>query len=59
LATPSTCTQFLPRSAEFALDRLPPAYRTLELCADGSIVTDVVWVESGAGAGTKSAWAAA
>ncbi len=59
LATPSTCTQFLPRSAEFALDRLPPAYRMLELCADGSIVTDVVWLESGAGAGAKSAWVAA
>ena len=59
LATPSTCAQFLPRAEHFAIDRQPPAYRTLELKADGSIVTDVVWVEGGAGAGSKSAWAAA
>lgn len=59
LATPSTCAQFLPRAEQFAIDRQPPAYRTLELKADGSIVTEVVWVESGAGAAPKSAWAAA
>ncbi|MBW4051888.1 MAG: 3',5'-cyclic-AMP phosphodiesterase [Proteobacteria bacterium] len=59
LATPSTCAQFLPRAEHFAVDRQPPAYRTLELKADGSIVTDVVWVEGGAGAGSKSVWAAA
>lgn len=59
LATPSTCAQFLPHSEQFALDRLPPAYRTLELHADGSIVTDVVWLERGAGSASKSAWAAA
>ena len=59
LATPSTCAQFLPRAEQFAIDRRPPAYRTLELNADGSILTDVVWVESGAGGGSKSAWAAA
>jgi Icc protein len=59
LATPSTCAQFLPRADRFALDRRPPGYRTLELKADGSIVTEVVWIESGAGGGSKSAWAAA
>jgi Icc protein len=59
LATPSTCAQFLPRAEQFAVDRMPPAYRTLELKADGSITTEVVWVESGAGGGSKSAWAAA
>jgi Icc protein len=60
LATPSTCAQFLPRSEEFAVDRLPPAYRTLELKADGSIATEIAWIEGGAGAGSKSAaWAAA
>jgi Icc protein len=59
LATPSTCAQFLPRAEQFAVDQQPPAYRTLELEADGSIVTDVVWVEGGAGAGSRSAWAAA
>jgi len=59
LATPSTCAQFLPRSEQFAVDKRPPAYRTLELKADGSIVTDLVWLEGGAGGGSKSAWAAA
>lgn len=46
LATPSTCSQFLPMSADFAVDGRPPAYRRLTLCADGSIETDVVWVEA-------------
>jgi Icc protein len=59
LATPSTCAQFLPRSEHFALDRQPPAYRTLELGADGSITTDLIWVGSGAGGASKAAWAAA
>ncbi len=59
LATPSTCAQFLPHAEHFALDRRPPAYRTLELKADGSILTELVWVESGAGGASKSAWAAA
>ena len=44
LGTPSTCAQFRPRSAEFALDDLPPAYRVLQLQADGQIDTRVVWV---------------
>jgi 3',5'-cyclic-AMP phosphodiesterase len=39
LATPSTCTQFLPGSAEFAVDTLPPAYRELMLYADGRLDT--------------------
>ncbi len=59
LATPSTCAQFLPRADQFAVDRRPPAYRTLELRADGSILTDLVWLEGGAGGSSKSAWAAA
>lgn len=46
LGTPSTCAQFRPRSAEFALDDLPPAYRVLRLRADGQIDTRVVWVHS-------------
>ncbi|HVS77003.1 MAG TPA: 3',5'-cyclic-AMP phosphodiesterase [Steroidobacteraceae bacterium] len=58
LATPSTCAQFLPRSEQFAIDRAPPAYRTLELKADGSILTEVIWIEGGADS-SKSAWAAA
>ena len=59
LATPSTCAQFLPHAEQFALDRRPPGYRTLELKADGSILTELVWVESAAGGNSKSAWAAA
>jgi Icc protein len=46
LATPSTCAQFLPLSPEFALDSRPPAYRQLTLHADGTLDTEVVWVEA-------------
>lgn len=46
MASPATCAQFLPRSHDFALDRRPPGYRVLELMPDGSIATEVVWVES-------------
>ena len=50
LATPSTCGQFLPLSDEFAVDRRPPAYRRLTLQSDGTIETEVVWVDEAAGA---------
>jgi len=53
LATPSTCAQFLPRADEFSVDARPPAYRTLELRPDGSLLTEVVWVDSSA-AGSSS-----
>jgi len=46
MATPSTCSQFLPRSDDFALDPRPPAYRTLELQPDGSVSTEIVWMDS-------------
>ena len=55
LATPSTCAQFLPHSEQFALDPRPPAYRTLELRPDGSIATEVVWLDGNVGLGTASA----
>ena len=45
LATPSTCAQFLPLSQNFAIDPRPPAFRTLELQADGSLITDLYWVD--------------
>lgn len=45
MSTPSTCSQFKPGSEEFALDTLPPGYRWIDLQADGSIATSVVWVE--------------
>jgi 3',5'-cyclic-AMP phosphodiesterase len=59
LATPSTCAQFLPHAADFAVDRLPPAYRTLELRADGSLLTEVVWVEKRAADCSHSVYSAA
>lgn len=46
LATPSTCSQFRPRSASFALDDKPPGYRWLRLDRDGTIATAVHWVDS-------------
>lgn len=48
LATPSTCAQFKPGVDGFAIDRRPPAYRWLDLHADGSVATEVVWVEEAA-----------
>ncbi|PZN35090.1 MAG: hypothetical protein DIU71_00925 [Proteobacteria bacterium] len=44
MSTPSTCVQFLPESAEFAMDQRPPGYRSLELMPDGSIATEVGWL---------------
>jgi Icc protein len=41
LATPSTCAQFQPRSADFVIDNLPPAYRLLTLHSNGAIDTGV------------------
>lgn len=46
MATPSTCAQFLPGSDDFAIDTRPPGYRTLELMPDGSIVSEVCWLEN-------------
>jgi len=48
LATPSTCAQFLPRADDFTVDARPPAYRTLDLRPDGTLITEVVWVDSNA-----------
>jgi 3',5'-cyclic-AMP phosphodiesterase len=59
LATPSTCAQFLPKSDDFAVDRLPPAYRTFQLQADGSFLTEVVWVASHCDGSSHSACSAA
>ena len=41
LASPSTCFQFKPYSADFALDELPPGYRWLKLYPNGEIETGV------------------
>lgn len=45
IATPSTCRQFAKGSDEFALDDNPPAYRRINLRADGRIESKLVWVE--------------
>lgn len=37
LSTPSTCTQFVPRTDRFALDPRQPGYRQIELFDDGGI----------------------
>jgi len=59
LATPSTCAQFVPRADEFAVDPRPPAYRTLELNSDGSLLTEVVWVEKRVAGSSQSVCSAA
>jgi len=41
ISTPSTCAQFQPRSDQFAIDGLPPAYRLLTLHSNGAIDTGV------------------
>lgn len=46
LATPSTCAQFLPLADDFAIDTRPPAYRILELTADGAVNTEVLWLDT-------------
>ena len=42
LGAPSTCVQFLPESADFAVDGRPPGYRELRLYPDGRLETWVV-----------------
>jgi Icc protein len=54
LATPSTCAQFLPQANEFAVDARPPAYRRLALQADGTLDTEVVWVDQAAALGSAA-----
>lgn len=44
LSTPSTGSQFLPKSDSFMMDTRPPGYRWLNLMPDGSIETEVVWL---------------
>jgi 3',5'-cyclic-AMP phosphodiesterase len=46
LGTPSTCAQFLPRAEHFAVDSLPPAWRTLELHADGQVRSELHWLDA-------------
>lgn len=46
VATPATCRQFQPGSDDFAVDDRPPAYRRYELNPDGSVETELVWVDA-------------
>jgi 3',5'-cyclic-AMP phosphodiesterase len=46
MATPATCAQFKPLSDDFAMDDKPPGYRTYELMADGTIATEVIWLDN-------------
>jgi Icc protein len=45
LATPSTCAQFTPLTERCEMDRRPPGYRWIRLHADGSISTQVGWLD--------------
>jgi Icc protein len=54
LATPSTCAQFLPHADGFTVDSRPPAYRTFELKPDGSMITEVVWVDGERASGSST-----
>lgn len=45
LGSPSTCAQFLPKQENFALDTKPPGWRWLRLFDDGTLETEVVWVD--------------
>ena len=45
MGTPSTCMQFAQDADEFAVDDRPPAYRWLELGANGEIETGIEWVD--------------
>ncbi len=44
LGSPSTCVQFKPKSAEFALDQALPGFRFLTLLPDGTFETKIEWV---------------
>jgi len=44
LGTPSTCSQFAAQSDIFAIDDHPPAYRRIQLYADGRHGDELVWV---------------
>ena len=45
LGTPSTCFQFMPRQDQAAIDTKPPGYRYLVLGDDGSVKTQVFYVD--------------
>lgn len=48
IGTPSTCRQFKPKSEKFSMDCLPPGYRRIQLCSDGLIKSEVIWLKNDA-----------
>lgn len=44
-AVPSTCVQFMPKSDDFAVEKIPPGYRWFDLYDDGRIETQVSRVQ--------------
>jgi len=46
IGTPSTCRQFKPGSDDFALDDQPPAYRRISLHVDGSVTSELIWLDN-------------
>jgi Icc protein len=47
MCAPSTCIQFRPRRARIEVDDRPPGYRVIDLHANGSLSSEVVWLEEG------------
>lgn len=45
MSTPATCSQFRPNSDDFAIDDRPPGFRWLDLHQDGTIDTEVIWLD--------------
>jgi len=45
MCTPATAMQFRPRHPSFQVDDRPPGYRVIDLGADGSVASEVVWLE--------------
>jgi Icc protein len=45
MSSPSTCAQFTPGTENCIMDLRPPGFRRLELMPDGTIRTQVVWLE--------------
>jgi 3',5'-cyclic-AMP phosphodiesterase len=45
MCTPATVMQFRPRRETFQTDERPPGYRVIDLLPDGSIASEVVWLE--------------
>lgn len=45
MSTPSTCSQFRPNSDDFAIDARPPGFRWIDLRPDGTIDSEVIWLD--------------